>query len=736
MPPIPRLPRPAFWHGIDPFGNALLRGCSRAFGLLSGIIILHAEPIPMSSAEATYHSGSSADLAHVIDENEAGPLGWSVEPEVSKPQALIIRSAKPVLAAELDISLYFLSGRPNYSIAEFDLSYTTDAEPSLDGNWEPLEIQRYAAEVANLSRLENGHLRSSGGPAGVNGVIPDDTYRIVAGLPGGRATGFRLRAYPLINGAGTPYAMSWSYVRQFMLTEFRVEEHIRATTNIALHCPVTSSHKLYGSMTPLALTDGLPATIAHPLDENLGATFHFDIDLGRVATFDHINLLGRGDDWTDRLSRVTVRIYDKNPGTDPTPAWEGLDRADGSHPGPGEHDVLRAGLGKGVFRGRYLRLSSDNPVPNSPQLAEVEVYESRTPEIVSALADGQEIPVKDGLDIPPGVQRLSLHLRIPQIGLPPGDVFRWRLPGILDKWQSSRLFAIDMPCPPAGRTIFEAQALHSDREWDATLFRLPIMVHQHYWETRLFQWLTGGLTLLTSVWLARILTKRRAARQLALARAQTALAEERTRIARDLHDDLGASLTRIMLLSNLAQEGAVAGGVGNEMDQIHTTAHELAQTMDEIVWAVDPEHDTLESLAVYLGRAAQALLQPAGLRCRLIIPADLPFRSLGSEVRHNLFLAMKETIHNIIKHAAATEVRLQMSVQADSFVLAIADNGRGFDAAAEDLKEKHRPAPDFSRLSSGNGLKNLRLRMIGIGGSCVVTSAPGEGTEVLLRIPI
>jgi len=431
-------------------------------------VLSGAEPISLSRAEATFHAGGPDELAHAIDGVEAGPHGWSVTPRISESQALVVRCAQPVGAAELDITLFFLSGRPNNSIAEFALDYTTDAEPSLKGNWKPLEIQRFTAEVATLQRTTNGHLRAALLPDEITGIIPDDTYRVAVILPGGLATGFRLRVFPVFPRPDGPAWMSWGSPHDFVLTEFRVQVHSRESTNIALHRPVKASHRLNGPMLPGALTDGLPATIAHPMEPGLGTNFHFDIDLGRIAALDHIGLRTRGDGYLDRFSRMIVQLYEKDPESGGAPVWEGMDRADGSHPEAGTADIIRAGLGRGVFRGRYLRLSTDNKVPSSPQLAEVEVYEVRTPEVVEARADGRDMPVGDALDLPPGVRRLSLRLRIPQVGLPAGIAFRWRTRGDLEEWQPSRLMTIDMPCPPPGKTIFEAQALHSDNQWDAT----------------------------------------------------------------------------------------------------------------------------------------------------------------------------------------------------------------------------------------------------------------------------
>jgi hypothetical protein len=100
---------------------------------------------------------------------------------------------------------------------------------------------------------------------------------------------------------------------------------------------------------------------------------------------------------------------------------------------------------------------------------------------------------------------------------------------------------MEMPCPPPGKTIFEAQALHSDNQWDAMIYRLPIRARQYFWQTRLFQWLTGAGLLAAVAAMVLVWARRRTARQMALMQAQTALAEERARIARDLHDDLGAN---------------------------------------------------------------------------------------------------------------------------------------------------------------------------------------------------
>jgi signal transduction histidine kinase len=236
---------------------------------------------------------------------------------------------------------------------------------------------------------------------------------------------------------------------------------------------------------------------------------------------------------------------------------------------------------------------------------------------------------------------------------------------------------------------------------------------------------SGGL-----VWLGM---RRRMRRNIERSERQRAIERERTRIAKDIHDDLGASLTRITLLSQSAR-GQLDDPelAARNLDRIYGTACELTRAMDEIVWAVNPKHDTLDSLASYLGRFAQGFLGVAGLSCRLDLPVQLPAWPMTSEVRHNLFLAFKEAVNNVVKHATASEVRVALTLQEAAFTLAVEDDGCGFDAG--------RPvtvaAPDPDRLASGNGLANMRLRLGEIHGKCNVESAPGRGTKVVFTVPV
>jgi signal transduction histidine kinase len=138
--------------------------------------------------------------------------------------------------------------------------------------------------------------------------------------------------------------------------------------------------------------------------------------------------------------------------------------------------------------------------------------------------------------------------------------------------------------------------------------------------------------------------------------------------------------------------------------------------MDEIVWAVNPHHDTPEGLVNYLEQFATEFLGAAGIRCRLDLPIQLPLWPLTAETRHNLFLALKEALHNAVKHSGATEVRIAVALDDRALVLSVEDNGRGFDVSGAD--------------STANGLQNMRRRLDQIGGQCRIVSTPGQGAKV------
>jgi len=203
---------------------------------------------------------------------------------------------------------------------------------------------------------------------------------------------------------------------------------------------------------------------------------------------------------------------------------------------------------------------------------------------------------------------------------------------------------------------------------------------------------------------------------------QRELEIERARIARDLHDDLGATLTQIRFLSALeSRDSQVPEGTRERMGQISEKSHEMVASLDEIVWAVNPVNDTMPHLANYLCHFAGEFFRPTAIRCRLDVDDNLPQASFTSEVRHNLYLAVREAMNNVSKHSKATEAWLRIRFQQSELRVTVEDNGCGF---------------NLTSALSGEGLVNMRQRLEKIGGHFEIKTRPGSGTICQFRLPI
>ncbi len=347
-------------------------------------------------------------------------------------------------------------------------------------------------------------------------------------------------------------------------------------------------------------------------------------------------------------------------------------------------------------------------------------------------------PFADGnaagpLKIPPGRHRLEFEYTGLSLVAPEKVRFKCRLNHFETEWADAgtKRVATYNYIPP-GNYSFQVIACNNDGVWNETGASLPFEVLPHFWQTTWFHVLGGLVTVLgasAAVWFD---TRRRMRRKLERAERQRDIERERSRIAQDIHDDLGAQLTRITMMSESARgELAHPARAAAGLEKIYDTARELTRSMDEIVWAVSPRHDTLESLATYLEKFAHDWLAAAGFRCRLDLPLQFPEWHLTSEVRHNVFLAFKEALHNAVKHSGATEVHLRLAVKEKSFELAVEDNGRGFAVGAS----RQTVSAAAGRAAAGNGLENMKRRLAGIGGSCEIQSVPGAGTKVIFFVP-
>ena len=260
---------------------------------------------------------------------------------------------------------------------------------------------------------------------------------------------------------------------------------------------------------------------------------------------------------------------------------------------------------------------------------------------------------------------------------------------------------------------------------------IRVLARPPWWTLRRLLVLVGmlaGVLLAALVWIRllhhqvqeRTAQLQKEVRERELIENQRALAQERARIARDLHDDLGSSLTEISMLATSGPGFQMPSEeAGERLGVIAGKSRMMVHALDEIVWAVDPQRDTLASVAKYLASYAEELLAGSNVTCRVQIPNALPEQSVPGEVRHHLFLAVKESLNNAIRHSGATEIVFRVGVSENRMQISINDNGAGFEAG--------------ERLA-GNGLTNLRSRLQNLDGHCEIISSPGAGTTVVLRI--
>lgn len=200
----------------------------------------------------------------------------------------------------------------------------------------------------------------------------------------------------------------------------------------------------------------------------------------------------------------------------------------------------------------------------------------------------------------------------------------------------------------------------------------------------------------------------------------------RARIASDLHDDLGAGLSRISILSEVAARRDRDGSPSSEIvGKIGASAREVVEKLADGIWAVDPRRDDLGSLVERLGLSAGEVLDPAGISWRISQPEGAGRLPLGPEARREAFLVFKEAMTNAARHSGARNVTLTISEGHGTVTFELVDDGRGLPAA---------PA-NGPRLVGGRGLGNMRQRAASLGAELLVESAPGQGTRVVLRVP-
>ncbi len=297
----------------------------------------------------------------------------------------------------------------------------------------------------------------------------------------------------------------------------------------------------------------------------------------------------------------------------------------------------------------------------------------------------------------------------------PGEILRYthKLEGADSGWSPPRRQqTVSYAALSGGTYRFLVKAVTSEGQESASPAEVDFVVLPPVWRRWWFESL--ALALAAAVLLAA--HRYRIAQVVKLERIRTA-------IATDLHDDIGASLSQIAILSEVARvDGQGQGRPGEPLERVAALARELVDSMSDIVWSIRPEPDSMESLIRRMRGFALDLLASQGIEFELGTPDAAETVELTLQARRQLFLMFRECVHNAARHSRCTAVRAGLTVQDRGVVLAVKDNGRGMSPGEE--------------CNGGTGIDGLRRRAESLGGSVELESKPGEGCTVIIRVPL
>ena len=328
------------------------------------------------------------------------------------------------------------------------------------------------------------------------------------------------------------------------------------------------------------------------------------------------------------------------------------------------------------------------------------------------------------LEVPAGVQRIRIRLAVLDYSHPEHVSVRYKLEGFDRDWidvDQDRIASYARV--PAGNYRLVVAATNQSGVWAEQESNLLIHVAAAWWQTRWFFFLVLVLAIALVAWLARIWSVRKMRVRLERLEKEHALERERARIARNLHDELGGSLTQIGLLAERLRRHRNLEEIEKTLGLLIRRTQGLATDLESIVWTVSPQNNSWDRLASFIGRYARLFFDGSGIECRLEGAETVPALPLAIEAQHEVLAISKEAMNNVLKHSKATTVTLTFQIVDHVFELRIQDNGMGFEPLLKEHAER-------------NGLNNMRTRAAELNGRITIESHSGAGALVILCVPI
>jgi ligand-binding sensor domain-containing protein/signal transduction histidine kinase len=299
--------------------------------------------------------------------------------------------------------------------------------------------------------------------------------------------------------------------------------------------------------------------------------------------------------------------------------------------------------------------------------------------------------------------------------------YQYKLEGYHNDWvDAGNQTRAEFTNLPAGDFVFRVRACNDDGVWNTAGASMSFTLPAPFWQTWWFFTVIGLAVFSSLAGTIRYVELRKVKRRIEQLEQEKALERERIRISKDMHDEVGASLTKIAILSELAARQKQEAE--RHLINITETSREVIDNMGQIIWAINPKNDKLENLAAYLREYIAETCEMANIRYMLSFPEELPPASLSAEFRRNIFLTVKEAVNNIVKYSKANQVQATLQVAEHEIFFLISDNGIGFDLA------------NVSQF--GNGLQNMKKRIEDLGGTLTLESYPGNGTTLSFSVRV
>ena len=270
-----------------------------------------------------------------------------------------------------------------------------------------------------------------------------------------------------------------------------------------------------------------------------------------------------------------------------------------------------------------------------------------------------------------------------------------------------------------GKYTLKIKAVFPVAGYPSQLLNYAFVITPPWWQTWWFRSLLGIFILALIIFVVRNYYQGKLRAQRSSLEKQQAVEKERMRIASDMHDDLGAGLSTLRFLSEKVKRNSFSEITRHDADKIVVNSNELVQKMNEIIWALNEKNDTLEHLVFYTRSYAMEYCEENHLDCDIQLPDNIPHLFLSGEVRRNVFLTVKESLHNIVKHAEAKKVEIRFMIDKKLSVI-IHDNGKGFSGTKNS--------------DGGNGLRNLQKRIESVGGH--FSTSDGNGVIIEATVPL